>query len=52
VDLYAGIAYTQKQGGLVSGYVLSASNLNNPATTNTFNRASDFDPGIGLRYQF
>jgi predicted porin len=52
VDLYAGIAYTQKTGGLVSGYVLSASNLNAPGTVNTFNRASDFDPGIGLRYQF
>jgi predicted porin len=52
MDLYAGIAYTQKQGGLVSGYVLSASNLNAPGTVNTFNKASDFDPGIGLRYQF
>jgi predicted porin len=51
-DMYAGVAYSQKQGGLASGYVLSASNLLNPATTNTFNRVSAFDPGIGLRYQF
>jgi hypothetical protein len=51
-DMYAGVAYSQKQGGLASGYVLSASNLNNPATVNTFNRVSTYDPGIGLRYQF
>jgi predicted porin len=51
-DFYAGVMYSQKQGGLASGYVLSATNLLNPATVNTFNRVSNYDPAVGLRYQF
>jgi predicted porin len=51
-DFYAGISYSQKQGGLANGYNLTATNLNNAATYNTFNKVSNYDPGIGLRYQF
>lgn len=52
VDMYAGVMYTQKTGGLANGYILSATNLNNPATVNTLNKVSEYDPAIGLRYQF
>jgi predicted porin len=52
VDLYAGVAYSQKTGGLANGYNLTATNMNSAATYNTFNRVSNYDPGIGLRYQF
>lgn len=48
VDLYAGIAYAQKTGGLASGFVLATNNTG----TNVNNRISSYDPGIGLRYQF
>ena len=39
-------------GGLASGYVLTATNLNVPGTVNTFNKVSNYDPSVGLRYQF
>ena len=52
VDLYAGVSYIQKTGGLVNGYNLTATNENVAATYNTFNKASSYDPTIGLRYQF
>jgi len=51
VDLYAGVAYSQKTGGLASGFVLSTNN-GLLAGTATNNRVSTYDPGIGLRYQF
>jgi hypothetical protein len=58
VDLYAGVGYSQRNGGLASGFVTSTNNGQN--TTNTVTgicatcatRVSTFDPGIGLRYQF
>jgi len=51
VDLYAGVAWSQKQGGLANGFVLS--NNNGALTGNNVNtRVSTYDPGIGLRYQF
>ena len=52
VDLYAGVSYIQKTGGLASGYNLTYSNMNVAATANTFNKVSTYDPTIGLRYQF
>jgi predicted porin len=48
VDFYAGVAYTQKTGGLANGFVLATNNTG----TNVNNRVSTYDPGIGLRYQF
>jgi predicted porin len=47
-DLYAGVAYSQKTGGLASGFVLATNNTG----TNVNNKVSTYDPGIGLRYQF
>jgi predicted porin len=50
VDLYAGIMYSQVTGGLASNFFVN----NNGTTTQAVgsNRSSNFDPGIGLRYQF
>jgi predicted porin len=52
VDLYAGVSYSVKTGGLASGYVLSTNNGVLANTNNLVNRVSTYDPGIGLRYQF
>ena len=51
-DFYAGVSYSQKQGGLANGYTLTATNASVGTTYNTFNKVSNYDPGIGLRYQF
>jgi predicted porin len=51
MDLYAGVSWLQKFGGFVSGYQLSTNN-STLAGNNVNSRASTFDPGIGLRYQF
>jgi predicted porin len=54
MDFYAGVAWSQKQGGLASGFVLS--NNNGAITTANFaqfnTRVSTYDPAIGMRYQF
>ncbi len=53
-DMYAGVAWSQAQNGLASGFLQA-----NGTTTGTTlpagqgsNKASSYDPGIGLRYQF
>jgi hypothetical protein len=51
VDMYAGVSYSQKFGGFANGFMLSTNNgtlAGNAVNT----RVSNFDPGIGLRYQF
>jgi predicted porin len=51
VDMYAGIAWEQKFGGFANGYMLSTNN--GALTGNAVNtHVSNFDPAIGLRYQF
>ncbi len=51
VDLYAGVSYSQKTGGLANGFILS--NANGTLTgNNVINKVSTYDPGVGLRYQF
>ncbi|SHN72792.1 porin [Bradyrhizobium erythrophlei] len=51
VDFYAGVAYSQRNGGLAAAFVQS--NQNGTLTgTNVKTTVSTFDPGIGLRYQF
>jgi predicted porin len=50
-DFYAGVAYTQKTGGLASGFVL-ATNNGALSGVGVNNKVSTYDPGIGLRYQF
>jgi predicted porin len=46
-DAYAGVMWAQVQNGLASGFAL-ANGL--PGTTG--NKASSYDPTVGLRYQF
>ena len=51
MDFYAGVAYSQKTGGLANGFVLSNNN-GTLSGNNVNNKVSNFDPGVGLRYQF
>jgi len=59
VDLYAGVSWQQKFGGFANGYMLSTNNgalsaagCGTGGLCNVNTRVSNFDPGIGLRYQF
>gem|GEM_PF-604099 len=65
VDFYAGVSWQQKFGGFVNGYMLSTGNLSGAALTAATSgcstgvapcglatRVTNFDPAIGLRYQF
>jgi predicted porin len=51
VDFYAGVMWSQVQNGLASGF-LQANGTPAGTTVGTANKASSYDPGIGLRYQF
>jgi predicted porin len=51
-DLYAGVMYSEKGGGLASGYVLTASNPSSTGVANTNGKVSTVDAITGLRYQF
>ncbi len=51
MDLYAGVSYSQKTGGLANGYMLSTAN-GTLTGNNVINKVSNYDPGVGLRYQF
>jgi predicted porin len=46
-DAYAGVMWSQVQNGLANGFALT-----NGLPGGTGNKASAFDPGVGLRYQF
>jgi predicted porin len=50
VDAFAGVMWSQVTGGLASNFFVN----NNGTTTQAVgsNRSSNFDPGVGLRYQF
>ncbi|SHN72798.1 porin [Bradyrhizobium erythrophlei] len=63
VDVFAGVAYSQRNGGLANGF--ATSNNNGLATTTTgttvgvsgicatcATTVSSWNPGVGLRYQF
>jgi predicted porin len=52
VDMYAGVSWQQKANGLANGFVLSNNNGTITNTLNVNNTVSNWDPGIGLRYQF
>ena len=62
VDLYAGIAYSQRNGGPANAFITSNSNTALAAAATTScntggpcslaSRVSTFNPGVGLRYQF
>ena len=50
--MYAGVMWSQVQNGLANGFAAAATgnaNVTNPLGPN---KASTYDPGIGLRYQF
>ena len=46
-DAYAGVMWSQVQNGLANGFAQA-----NGLPGGTGNKASAFDPGVGLRYQF
>ena len=50
VDVYAGIMYSQVTGGLASNFFVN--NIGTTTQTVGANRSSNYDPGVGLRYQF
>ena len=53
MDMYAGVMWSQVNGGLANGFL--GANIAGPtgaANPNPRNSASNVDPGIGLRYQF
>jgi hypothetical protein len=54
-DFYAGVMYSEKQGGLANGYTLNCANPNIASTCNSatgINKVSNVDVAAGLRYQF
>jgi predicted porin len=55
VDVFAGVMYSQISGGIANGFLLSNGSPTGNGTivnANSGNKASSFDPGVGLRYQF
>jgi predicted porin len=52
MDMYAGAMWSQVQGGLANGFIGGTVSNTGAALANPSNRVSNFDPGIGLRYQF
>jgi hypothetical protein len=50
-DFYAGVAYSQRNGGLAQGLVTTTNN-GTLTGTNVKTTVSTYDPGLGLRYQF
>ena len=51
VDMYAGVMWSQVQNGLANGF-LQANGNNNGTINQASGKASSYDPGIGIRYQF
>jgi predicted porin len=52
VDAYAGVMWSQVSGGLANGFVGTTVNAQGLALANPGNKSSNYDPGVGLRYQF
>jgi predicted porin len=52
VDVYAGAMYSQITNGLASGALQANGLPNGTINPNGGNKANNFDPAIGLRYQF
>jgi predicted porin len=52
MDFYAGVMWSQVENGLANGF-LQANGTNTGGTVaGGSNKASSYDPGVGLRYQF
>jgi hypothetical protein len=57
VDVFAGVMWSQVQGGLANGFLQTNPAGNGAAVVVngvlvSGNKANTFDPGIGVRYQF
>jgi predicted porin len=52
MDMCTGVMWSQVQNGLASGFLQANGTPAGGTIANGPNKASSFDPGIGLRYQF
>jgi predicted porin len=52
IDMYAGVSWSQVQNGLASGFLQANGTPAGGTIVGGPNKASTYDPGIGLRYQF
>jgi predicted porin len=52
MDMYAGVMWSQAQNGLASGFLLANGNAAGVPQATGGNKASSYDPTVGLRYQF
>jgi predicted porin len=52
MDMYAGVMWSQAQNGLASGFFQANGNIAGVPQAGGSNKASSYDPGVGLRYQF
>jgi predicted porin len=52
IDMYAGVMWSQVQNGLASGFLQANGTAAGGTIVGGPNKASTYDPGIGLRYQF
>ena len=52
IDMYAGVGWSQAQNGLASGFLQANGTPAGGTIVGGPNKASTYDPGIGLRYQF
>jgi predicted porin len=52
IDMYAGVMWSQVQNGLASGFLQANGTPTGGINPAGGNKASTYDPGIGLRYQF
>jgi predicted porin len=50
VDLYAGVMWSQVQGGLANNFIVDR--VGTTVQSVGSNKSSNYDPGIGIRYQF
>jgi predicted porin len=52
MDMYAGVMWSQVQNGLASGFLQANGTPTGGINPAGGNKASSYDPGVGLRYQF
>src|SRR5580692_11649854 len=52
MDVYAGVMWSQVQNGLASGFLQANGTPTGGTIVGGPNKASTYDPGVGLRYQF
>jgi len=52
IDMYAGVMWSQVQNGLANGFLQANGTPTGGINAAGSNKASSYDPGIGLRYQF